>query len=153
MMREVSLINGEPSLRIVSSSVEACIHCLDELDKFPVEDGSIEVAFVNVSDCCQLHADFFNDPDPTDVMTFPGYPEDNHAGDIAICPHVAAEACREEGTTFREELTLYLVHAYLHLSGLRDDTDPERAQMRLAEEVAMARLSETNSLLECDWAI
>ena len=153
MMREVSLYNGEPSLRIDSSSVEACIHCLDDLDKFPVREGSIEVAFVNLPDCCQLHGDFFNDPDPTDVMTFPGDPEDDHAGDIAICPHVAVDACREEGTTFQEELTLYLVHAYLHLSGLRDDTDPARAQMRLAEEVAMAHLGKANSLLECNWSV
>lgn len=145
--------SGDPTLRIESSSVEACIHCLDQLGRFPVDEGSIEVAFVDLRDCSQLHADFFNDPDPTDVMTFPGDPDDGHAGDIAICPQVAAEACREEDTTFPEELTLYLVHAYLHLSGLRDDSDPARAEMRLAEEVAMTHLREAKALLKCDWIV
>ncbi|MGA1204491.1 MAG: rRNA maturation RNase YbeY [Opitutales bacterium] len=151
MSREVEVFVGETSLKLSVESVAACIRCLDEDGTYNVPFGTIEVAFVDVPSCCRLHEDFFGDPDPTDVMTFPAEPGDGHAGDIAICPQVATEACTEHGLPFEEELTLYLVHAWLHLAGLRDDSPQACQQMRQGEALMMERLRDQQRLLECLW--
>ena len=151
MNRPVDFLNDEPRLELDPDSVQACIGVLDSLSEFPVPGGSLEIAFVDVEGCCRLHDAFFADPDPTDVMTFPGDPEDGHAGDVAICPAVAAEASGENATTFREELTLYLVHGWLHLAGLDDQDEDGRAEMRRAEAILMDRLVSRNALLACRW--
>jgi len=151
MTRTIGVLCQDERLRIDPGKVEDCLHALDRCSRFQVPDGSLEVAFVDLPTCCQLHGDFFGDPDPTDVMTFPGDPEDEHAGDIAICPAVAAEACTETGLPFAEELTLYLVHAWLHLAGL-EDHDPEAiARMREGESALMAHLRQEAALLHASW--
>ncbi len=70
-------------------------------------------------------------------MTFPGDPEDEHAGDILICPEYAADAAVEYNQAFADEVTLYIVHGWLHLAGLCDKTDSEQQRMRYAEETIM----------------
>ena len=151
MTRRIEVLNGEPGLELDGASVEACLLKLDQFVEFTVPVGSIEVAFVDTQTCCQLHEDFFGDPDPTDVMTFPGDPEDEHAGDIAVCPAIAAIAAGEIKLPFNEELTLYLVHAWLHLAGLDDNNAEARARMRSAEVLLMGRLRTSGKLIQCSW--
>jgi probable rRNA maturation factor len=151
MNRAVEVLVEDPRLRLAPGSAEACLRALDACAGLAVPPGSLAVAFVDPANCCRLHGEFFGDPEVTDVMTFPGDPEDGHAGDIAICPAVAAEACAGHGLSFAHELTLYLVHAWLHLAGL-DDRDPAAAaRMRAAEAGLMAHLRDAGSLLDAGW--
>lgn len=150
-MRAVEVLNQDMRLDLEEASVVACLAALDEAGQFGVPDGSLDVAFVDEEACSRLHGAFFGDPEITDVMTFPGEAEDGHSGDIAICPAVAATAHIQSGLPFREELTLYLVHAWLHLSGLDDKTDPGRAEMRLAEDRLMRQLRARDALLAAVW--
>ncbi|MGC9450398.1 MAG: rRNA maturation RNase YbeY [Oceanipulchritudo sp.] len=150
MKRKTEAVVGDMRLSLSPGSLEACIRALDEEPAFRVPPGSLEVAFVDEVGCRRLHSAFFGDPELTDVMTFPGDPEDGHAGDIAVCP-AAAAACAGPGTPFREELTLYLVHAWLHLAGLRDDNESGRAGMRLAEAALMGSLRNKGAILEASW--
>lgn len=149
-MREIEASSSEPRLLLAEGTVEACLMML-ESGTPTVPEGSVAVAFVGPRECSQLHEAFFSDPSVTDVMTFPGDPEDGHAGDIAICPEVAAAAGPEHGQSFAEELTLYLVHAWLHLGGLDDRTEPDRKAMRAAETSAMEHLRRHSALLEAEW--
>lgn len=151
MNRIVDSVVEEPRLWLDPESVRTCIAALDACPEYSVPAGGLEVAFVDLEACSRLHAGFFGDPDPTDVMTFPGDPEDDHAGDVALCPAVAAGSFPENGTTFREELTLYLVHAWLHLAGLDDREEADRASMRQAEALLMERLATGGALLDCRW--
>jgi probable rRNA maturation factor len=151
MSRKLDLVILDARLSLGKASVETCLMALEACPEWRVPGGSLEVAFVDEATCCRLHADFFDDPDPTDVMTFPGDPEDLHAGDMAICPAVAAEACRETGLPFNEELTLYLVHSWLHLAGLDDGDADSRAGMRRAEESLMQHLRHKDAFLDCRW--
>ena len=151
MRRQIDVTVGDPALWIETGSVERCLAVLDNIEAYAVPHGSLGIAFVSSDACCRLHGEFFGDPDPTDVMTFPGDAADEHAGDVAICPEVAARQCIEEETAFNEELTLYLVHAWLHLAGL-DDRDPASvAEMRAAESLLMQRLRDESSLLAAEW--
>ena len=83
-------------------------------------------------------------------LTFPGDPDDNHAGDIAICPFIAAKAAGRENTPFAVELTLYLVHAWLHLAGLDDREEDQQAEMRRAERQLMEHLQNAAPALPPD---
>jgi probable rRNA maturation factor len=150
-MRLVDVLNEDSRLTVADPSVLKCVAALDEFDNGSVPSGSLGIAFVGEAACSRLHADFFGDPDITDVMTFPGDPEDRHAGDIAICPAVAATATVESNLPFREELTLYLVHAWLHLSGMEDATPKGRSEMRDAENRLMQLLRSRDVLLEAAW--
>ena len=151
MTRTVGLVVGDGRLKVSAESVERCLAELDRSQAFIVAPGSIDVACVNEADSGHLHRDFFDDPEPTDVMTFPGDPEDAHAGDIAICPSIAFHSAQREGLGFTEELTLYLVHAWLHLAGLDDQEADSRADMRRAEALLMEHLRSNGALLEADW--
>ncbi|MFO7724129.1 MAG: rRNA maturation RNase YbeY [Oceanipulchritudo sp.] len=150
-MRKTSLSNSEPALLLSSDSLSRSVTCLDAFPAFQIPTGSLNVAFLNPADCRSLHERFFADPSVTDVMTFPGDPEDDHAGDIAICPTVASHSGPEHGLSFQGELSLYLVHGWLHLAGLEDRTRDGRIAMRAAEASLMEHLRAADGLLDARW--
>ena len=100
----------------------------------------IAVFFVTSKELCRLHDEFFDDPSPTDCITFPIDldPEtpDRYLGDIFISPEAALAYPKPY-----EELTLYLVHGLLHLIGYDDMTPAEKKKMRRKEKSCMHRLS------------
>lgn len=151
MLRSIEVSNREACLQLDESSVLELVKALDEVEQFEVPAGSIDIAFVDVETCCRLHADFFGDPDPTDVMTFPGESQDDHAGDIAVCPSVALDASKDTGLPFNRELSLYVVHAFLHLAGLKDDNPENISRMREAESLMMEHITSRNAFLRCNW--
>lgn len=101
-------------------------------------DRELSVVFLTDSGLSRLHAVFLGDPAPTDVITFPGRPSFGTAGEICV----SADAARRQasGRPFSEELTLYLVHGWLHLAGHDDRAPAARRVMRRAEARAMALL-------------
>lgn len=108
-----------------------------------IPSTQIIVHFVSKAEITKLHGDFFQDPTPTDCITFP-FNEKDLLGEIFICPKVAIEYCPEDPY---KETSLYIVHALLHLLGY-DDIDPEeRLAMRNAETDVMNYLLEKNLVL------
>jgi probable rRNA maturation factor len=94
----------------------------------------------------ELHARFFDDPAPTDVITFPGDAESGVAGEICVCADVARDYAARQGCDPSRELALYLLHGYLHLAGY-DDRDPAgRARMRRAERAGMKIIEAANAI-------
>lgn len=152
MKRAHHLVNSEPSLGFNRTQVRACLHGIDACEGFALRPGTVAVAFVDRQKCSQLHADFFGDPDVTDVMTFPAE-EDDHVGDIAVCPSVAWNLAQSDGVNFAHELTLYIVHGFLHLSGMEDHTAAGRRAMRKAERMIMAHLAEQGLIPEFSWNV
>lgn len=139
MLRQIEVLVEDDALTIEIESVEKLLHFLDsEVTQWTIPPGDLSVAFVTKDRCGELHKSFFNDPSITDVMTFPGEEEDSYAGDLAICPAHAKAQAPEYGSTFSEELTLYLLHGWLHLAGLDDRTDESRLEMRQAEKKLQA---------------
>ena len=82
----------------------------------------IEVNFVDDATIAQVHADFLNDPAPTDVITFPH-------GEIFISLDTAERQAKENGETCEREVVLYLIHALLHLAGWDDREEDAREKM------------------------
>ncbi|MDP0500640.1 MAG: rRNA maturation RNase YbeY [Verrucomicrobiota bacterium JB022] len=150
MPRLVEVVNRVHGLELVEEDFAAIVHRLDELGDWTVPDGDLSVALIDEEECGQLHGDFFDDPSVTDVMTFPGEEED-YAGDIAICLPFAAEEAPQHGFTLRQEVTLYLVHGWLHLAGLRDDTPENTQAMRAAEARCLEVIGQEQLWPELRW--
>ena len=116
--------------------------------RFPISEGELSIAFVNDVEIAQVHADFMNDPSPTDVITFPAQPEMNSAGEIIVSVDHARSRAAELGKPFSRELSLYLVHGWLHLAGYKDRKESDRAVMRKAEQKALLFLDKANQAIE-----
>ena len=109
---------------------------------------AIDAIVVDARTLAGLHAQFLDDPTETDVITFDlstdadGGPPAMGGPDAEI--YVSADRARcvseDRGVSAKRELVLYLVHGALHLCGLDDHDESDRAAMRAAERAVMARL-------------
>ena len=93
----------------------------------------------------RLNAGFLGHGGCTDVLAFGlggagAGPGPGVAGEIYICPAVAAAAALRFGTSLADECVLYAVHGMLHLVGFDDGEPVARRAMRRAERRVMARL-------------
>ena len=113
---------------------------LEESGQFPIAGGELSVALVDDQTIAQVHADFMDDPSPTDVITFPADPAMESAGEIIVSVDHALMRSEELDEPFSRELCLYLVHGWLHLAGYDDRNEEDRARMRVAEQEALAVL-------------
>jgi probable rRNA maturation factor len=69
-----------------------------------------------------------------------------HAGDICVSAEAAFSYSKKYKVDFSEELTLYLVHGWLHLAGY-NDLEPElKKVMRRAEAKAVALLRKNKAI-------
>lgn len=143
--REILIANRHPRLRLNRRAVARVIHLLDaslsafRLSPSAVPAGELSLVFLTDPALARLHADFLADPTPTDVITFEGDPAQGTAGEICVS---ADAALRQTGKRrdFSSELTLYLVHGWLHLAGYDDLQPAKKRRMRRAESQAMKLL-------------
>ena len=92
----------------------------------------VNVVLISDARMAALHRKFMNISSPTDVITF-------QHGDVFISVETAERQAREFGTSTKDELRLYLVHALLHLHGFDDTTSASRRRMeRVQSRVARA---------------
>ena len=102
--------------------------------------GELSLAFLTDTELASIHAEFLADPNPTDVITFPGEGTDGLAGEICVSVERAEIEAVVRGESFARELTLYLVHGWLHLVGFDDMEDADRVLMREAERESMGTI-------------
>ncbi len=136
----VQIHNARPGLQFDWKEVQKLFLYLSKLPVHPQPTGELSIAFLPADEHTRLHVEHHNNPEPTDVITFQGDPAHNHAGEICVSPDFAQEYSTALGTPFNEELTLYLVHGWLHLCGFDDLTEIDLQAMRKAEMDAMAHL-------------
>lgn len=156
--REILIANRYPRLRLKQAEVARVIHVLDAhpaaLGFAParIPQGELSLVFLNDRALADLHADFLDDPTTTDVITFEGesgpeIPKEAWtAGEICVSVDTAVTYARAHGHDFSTELTLYLVHGWLHLAGFDDLVPAKKRVMRRAEARAMKLLQEADAL-------
>lgn len=139
-LRLVEVAVRHPSIKVVDSSVRKLIQTLDTAKTYRCPMGDISVVFVNDAEIKKIHKDFMNDPTVTDVITFVGedHPVEPFAGEICVNLDQAKRVAKAHGHTFEEEVSLYVAHGWLHLTGLRDKKSAEGKKMRAAEGFALA---------------
>ncbi len=114
----------------------------------------VAIYFVTVERISQVHEEFFDDPAPTDCISFPidkpGAPGYHILGEIFICPKTGIDYLLQSKLKEQNiylEITLYLVHGLLHLLGFDDLNEKDRKKMRAHEKKLMQRLLEEGHLL------
>jgi probable rRNA maturation factor len=117
-----------------------------------VEYHEVSLYFTDKETISQLHADFFDDPTPTDCISFPMDDSDEQGyrvlGEVFVCPAVAIEYAQSHSIDPYEETTLYVVHGLLHLLGYDDIEESDRLEMRAAEQKHIDHLKQLNLLLK-----
>ena len=144
MSRDLAIHNAHPRLRLDKKAVARVIEILDaHRDKFlgGCPDGELSLAFMTDAKLAKLHADFLDDPTTTDVITFEGEPTFGVAGEICVSADTASTYSKANDRDFSEELTLYVVHGWLHLAGYDDLQPRKKRRMRAAEARAMKLLA------------
>lgn len=141
-------VNAQPYklLHFSESRLCASIHALAKVEHYKLPRGELSIVFLSDAAIAELHDHFLNDPTPTDVITFPGDPDMDFAGEICISVDHAIAASAEHKIPFAQELTLYIVHGYLHLAGLDDIDAADRCRMRAAETALMQHLRDHNAM-------
>src|SRR5262249_50239789 len=98
------------------------------------------------------HARFFDDPTPTDCISFPMDDAESEEwrvlGEIFVCPKAAIRYTEEHGGNPFIETTLYIGHGLLHLMGYDDMNLIDEEQMRQAEKRHMAHLKALGLLMQ-----
>jgi probable rRNA maturation factor len=122
-----------PRLRFTAASLSRCLQVLQSSPGRQPPPGELSLAFLTDDALAALHEKFLADPVPTDVITFPGDPDAELAGEICVSVDRAAAEATRRRRPFAQELTLYLVHGWLHLAGLDDLTPAGRRAMRRGE--------------------
>ena len=92
----------------------------------------VEISIVDDETIAAVHAEFLNDPTPTDAITFP-------YGEILVSCDTAWRYAAEHGLDAREELFRYMVHGLVHLHGYRDYEPQEREAMFAVQEPLVAK--------------
>ncbi len=142
MIETTVLSNLHHRLLLDERAVEDCIGHLRQQHYCIKPVGELSLVFVDDEVIAELHGRFMDDPTPTDVITFEGDADDAEpcAGEIVVSADHAAAYAEAHGVDFSRELTLYIVHGWLHLCGYDDLTDADRVEMRRAEAQAMQSL-------------
>jgi probable rRNA maturation factor len=120
---------------------------LSPLDFPPaVPPGELSLAFLTDAALARIHDDFLDDPSTTDVITFEGNAALESAGEICVSADTAATFAATHDRDFSDELTLYVVHGWLHLAGYDDLKPAKKRRMRAAESRAMDLLRAAKAL-------
>lgn len=160
--RDLSLKHEKRKIALIAQAVVA-------LEK--KEFDEVSIFFISDARCRKIHKQFFNDPSPTDCMSFPmdssgisggsiDFPKFKGAkiadlelkilGELFVCPKTAIEyaACNKKDPY--EEVTLYIVHGLLHLLGYDDMEKNARILMRKAEKKHMKALTQKGLILQAN---
>jgi probable rRNA maturation factor len=147
--RTLAIANRHARLRVDRRGLTAAIGVLDaHPEKFRggCPPGELSLVFLTDAALAKLHGDFLADPSETDVITFEGEPAAGLAGEICVSVDTAAAYARKRKDDFSAELTLYLVHGWLHLAGYDDLQPAKKRVMRRAEARALALLRRADAL-------
>lgn len=114
----------------------------------------VGIHFVSTAEICRLHDVYFDDPSPTDCISFPLDMDEEKdptglslLGDAFVCPATAKSYVAMHGGDAYEETTLYLVHSLLHLLGYDDIDAEDEKVMRQAEARHMQHLKKEGLIL------
>jgi len=134
---EVQIYNKQNHLPIDSSWIKGIVQTV--LEREGVACDEVIIHFVSKKKIADLHLQFFNDPSPTDCISFPmdqphGSIPISLLGEIFVCPQIAHEYVKKNGGELRDEVALYIIHGLLHLLGYDDLTAKCRKIMRSKEK-------------------
>jgi probable rRNA maturation factor len=136
-------------LRASRAKLEAAVGLLDSKGRSFLggcPPGELSIAFLTDAALAKLHGRFMEDPTTTDVITFEGDSAHGIAGEICVSVDAAARHSGKSAAALSREVTLYVVHGWLHLAGYDDRSPAAKRRMRAAEARAMRLLSRAGAI-------
>ena len=110
------------------------------LRRFNIHDAELSIVFATDSEIRPLNKKYRQKDRPTDVLSF-ALGEGNILGDIVISVERARAQARIFGTSFKNELELYIIHGILHLLGYNDERPAGAKSMRRKEQQLLNSIS------------
>ncbi len=128
--RRIHVHNGQKDLKLSKKAVRSLVEAV--LEYLGSQHAEVSVYFVTQRKICALHDQFFQDPTPTDCISFPL--DDDHLGEVFVCPKAAIDYNKNDP---HQETALYIIHGILHCLGF-DDLEPvAKRAMRKKEKSCM----------------
>ena len=93
----------------------------------------VEVSFISDDIISAAHAQFMDDPSPTDVITF-------QHGEILISTDTAIRQAVAHHNDPQRECALYVIHGLLHLHGHDDHNPDDSAVMKQLQEAILEQV-------------
>jgi probable rRNA maturation factor len=141
--RAVRIASRYPRLGLDRGALASAVRLLDaHAGRFSggCPPGELSIALLGDAELARLHGRFLGDPSPTDVITFTGDPGHGLAGEVCVSVDAAARRVGRSRAALSREITLYVVHGWLHLAGYDDLRPAKKRAMRRAESRAMGIL-------------
>ena len=105
------------------------------------QGGEVVARFVDDVQMKKINYQYRGKNQTTDVLSFAyHHPEQSVLGDVVICPQAAVTAGRD----LSRRLSHLIIHAVLHLSGMRHDTRLQAARMEAMECALLAQFDIPN---------
>lgn len=114
--------------RIATGRIVAAVRAT--LDLFRDQPSEVSLTLVDDSEIARLNQEFRKIAAPTDVLSFPseGIPA-WLLGDVVISVETAQRQATLHHTDLLNELQVLAIHGTLHLLGLEDESEADRAHM------------------------
>jgi rRNA maturation RNase YbeY len=100
--------------------------------KLPVE--TLDIIFTDDENLRDLHEQYLNDADYTDVMAFNLGTKEAIEGEIYISTDRTLENASKYKVALENEICRLITHACLHLAGYQDNNELNRKRMKKKEE-------------------
>ncbi|MGE0770465.1 MAG: rRNA maturation RNase YbeY [Cyclobacteriaceae bacterium] len=100
--------------------------------------GTLNYIFCSDSYLHKVNKQYLNHDTLTDIITFPNDDPEGISADIFVSIPRVRENARHFKVSFDQELHRVLIHGLLHLAGLKDKTEREKARMREKEEAYLS---------------
>jgi len=110
------------------------------LKSFGIDNAELSITFATDSEIKALNKIYRHRAAPTDVLSFSMREgkriarDSDILGDIVISVDRARAQAKTFGTSFKEEMKLYIIHGVLHLLGYDDEEPAARKKMRRKEQ-------------------
>jgi len=109
-------------------------------------ESELSVIFTDDAAIRELNAGWRGKDKPTNVLSFPAFPEGWSSlppmlGDIVLAAETVAREAADEDKPFENHLTHLIVHGFLHLVGHDHEDDAEAEAMEAAERRILAALA------------
>jgi probable rRNA maturation factor len=147
--RTVRVANRRPGLRLDRKALAAAVGLLDAHSgrfRGGLPEGELSIALLSDPALARLHGRFLGDSSATDVITFEGDMGGGTAGEICVSVDAAARHAGRGARRLSGEITLYVVHGWLHLAGYDDTSPAARRSMRRAEARALGLLARSRAI-------
>lgn len=108
--------------------------------------GEINIIFCSDSYLLKINKEYLGHDYYTDIITFDYCEGEKISGDLFISIDSVRENASIYGCTFEEELHRVMIHGILHLLKEDDHTGEQRKKMREAEDLALKKLADLQSL-------